>query len=95
MIYLFSNFQTHSIHYKLREDVLILIAEPHLDVFVIQGYHITWSGYNCGTFDYYISFLHFILNKSKELFNQSSGILPCKTESPFVSTLRPTFLAHL
>ena len=34
MIYLFSNYRTHSIHYKLDSCFYYLIAEPHLGVFV-------------------------------------------------------------
>ena len=44
----------------------------------------------CYTY-YNISFLLFILKVSIELFNQSRGIFPLRTESLFVRMFRPTF----
>ena len=79
MIYLISNCRTPSIHYQLEGTILLKIADPQSEVFVM------WSG----VLLYSNSFLHFILNESKELLNQSSGILPFRTENLFVKIFKP------
>ena len=81
MIYLISNCRTPSIHYQLEGTILLKIADPQSEVFVM------WSG----VLLYSNSFLHFILNESKELLNQSSGILPFRTENLFFKIFKPIF----
>ena len=78
-IYLVSNFRTQGIHCKLEK----MNSCPPLGV----NCHMEW----CYTY-YNISFLHFILNVSIELYNQSRGIFPLRTESLLVRIFRPTFL---
>ena len=50
-----------------------------------------WSGDDFNLF-YNNSFLHFILNESREQFSHSSGILPFRVENLYVKMFKQTFL---
>ena len=80
---LFSNFRTQSIHYKLE----LILAAPNQEPL---SYGVVWT-----ELFYKKSLFTFILNVSRELLNQSSGILPFRAESLLTRMFKPTFLTFV